>query len=483
VGGTALLVFALLLGIRLGVLHKPLGDGPVTATLSPLPKDSDTWMNILQNGRKIGYANRSLTATHNGFRYREQIAMQINTMGIIQPLTVRTEADLKTDRTLEGFRFELGSNLFRFTARGVVSDKKLTLHSGTPEQETVSVVPIDQSPYLGGGILESLGLQGIREGEERSLPVFDPASLTQRPVRIAALGQEELVIGGQRRRARKLAVDFMGVKQHAWIDAGGSILREEGILGIVLEKVSRAEALAGLNGAVSADLTEAAAIPSPLRIPEPAALTELTLRLRGVATGPFHLDGGRQQFRNGLLTLRREVLAPSPETRTPKAQDLRVWLQPSPLIQSGHPQMAQAAAEIAPAADPPGAKARKIVNWVNTRLEKRPVLSVPNALETLEKRIGDCNEHAVLVTALARAAGIPADIEAGIVYLRGRFYYHAWNTLFVPEWGGWVTADAVLGQLPADVTHIRFVSGGTDRQTDLLGLIGRLEIEILEMKR
>ncbi|HLA05300.1 MAG TPA: hypothetical protein VJZ16_04875, partial [Syntrophales bacterium] len=46
--------------------------------------------------------------------------------------------------------------------------------------------------------------------------------------------------------------------------------------------------------------------------------------------------------------------------------------------------------------------------------------------------------------------------------------------------GDWITADAVLGQMPADVTHIRFVRGGVERQMDLLGLIGRLRIEILD---
>ena len=49
--------------------------------------------------------------------------------------------------------------------------------------------------------------------------------------------------------------------------------------------------------------------------------------------------------------------------------------------------------------------------------------------------------------------------------------------------GGWVTADAVFGQMPADVTHIRFVRGDADRQLDLVGLIGRLKLEILEMER
>jgi transglutaminase-like putative cysteine protease len=96
----------------------------------------------------------------------------------------------------------------------------------------------------------------------------------------------------------------------------------------------------------------------------------------------------------------------------------------------------------------------------------------------LHQKTGDCNEHAVLFAALARAAGIPADVEAGLVYQDGRFYYHAWNTLYLDQW---VTADTVIGQFPADVTHVRFVRG-TESQIDLMPLIGRLNIEILEAK-
>jgi len=113
-------------------------------------------------------------------------------------------------------------------------------------------------------------------------------------------------------------------------------------------------------------------------------------------------------------------------------------------------------------------------------IEKRPVLSVPNALETLENRMGDCNEHAVLLAAMARAAGIPAQIEAGLVYARGRFYYHAWNVLYL---GKWITADSLMGQIPADVTHIRLVRGEPDSQMDLIGVIGKVKLEILEQSR
>jgi transglutaminase-like putative cysteine protease len=82
--------------------------------------------------------------------------------------------------------------------------------------------------------------------------------------------------------------------------------------------------------------------------------------------------------------------------------------------------------------------------------------------------------------ALLRAAGIPARSEAGLVYLRGRFYYHAWCVLYINRW---ITADAVFNQIPADVTHIRLLRGETDQQIRLIGVIGKTNLEVLSQTR
>ena len=105
------------------------------------------------------------------------------------------------------------------------------------------------------------------------------------------------------------------------------------------------------------------------------------------------------------------------------------------------------------------------------------MISLPDALSTLENRVGDCNEHAVLMAALARAAGIPCRVEAGLVYLKGRFYYHAWNLDYI---GRWITVDALFDQIPADVSHIRFVTGSPDRQLDLMGIIGNVRLKVID---
>ncbi len=306
-GGGAIFLFCILLLFRLGIPGKILSGA--AGTVSPpqvnIPT-GESWMNITQDGRKIGYVQRTTAGIETGFRFSESIFMRINTMGIVQPLTVRTAAELNPDWTLSNFQFDLGSSLFRFTARGTVTGKSLTVHIGSPGNETTTVVTLPEAPYLGGSILGSIGDMELKPGEGRTFPVFDPASLGQKPVRITLLGEEAIMIMGKKRQAKKLSVDFMGMKQVAWVDQDGIVLREEGILGITLEKVAREEALAGLEGAVSADLTEIASIPSPRPIEDPETLKVLKIRLVGLPETSLFLDGGRQVY------LRRTIFVAAP---------------------------------------------------------------------------------------------------------------------------------------------------------------------------
>ena len=90
---------------------------------------------------------------------------------------------------------------------------------------------------------------------------------------------------------------------------------------------------------------------------------------------------------------------------------------------------------------------------------------------------GDCNEHAVLFAALARAAGIPARVVAGAVYGDDGFYYHAWNEVWLD---GWVSVDAVFDQMPVDATHVKLIDGGPEKHARIAEVVGRLALVRLE---
>ena len=110
---------------------------------------------------------------------------------------------------------------------------------------------------------------------------------------------------------------------------------------------------------------------------------------------------------------------------------------------------------------------------------KRTTIGVPNAQNVLRTRTGDCNEHAQLFTAMARFLGIPTRVAAGLVYVDGKFYYHAWPEVYLTDW---VAVDPTFGQVPADAGHLRFTVGGLSRQAELLRLIGTLKIDVVSAR-
>jgi transglutaminase-like putative cysteine protease len=276
-------------------------------------------------------------------------------------------------------------------------------------------------------------------------------------------------------------MSLRGMTQTAWIGESGELLRERGLLGMRLEKTSSAEALSEFEAEASEDLAAAAAVTPNRSIIDPQKLDILRVRIGGAQTDRLPLNGGRQSFSDGVLTVRREDLTALPPMPPPEAMPLleQVFLKPEPLIQSDHERIRTLVRSVLGDEPPPTplAQARLLMDWIRRNIEPRPVLSMPDALSTLDNRMGDCNEHAMLLAAMARAAGIPARVEAGLVYLQGKFYYHAWNLLFL---GRWVTADALFGQLPADVTHLRLATGSVHQQVDLAGVVGTITIDILD---
>jgi len=113
---------------------------------------------------------------------------------------------------------------------------------------------------------------------------------------------------------------------------------------------------------------------------------------------------------------------------------------------------------------------------VHANLRREIATTVPSAEKVLETRRGDCNEFTTLYVALARSAGLPARTVSGLLYLNGRFYYHAWPEVYLSDW---VAVDPTFDQYPADAAHVRFAIGGLARQVELFPLVGRLTLEVL----
>jgi len=142
------------------------------------------------------------------------------------------------------------------------------------------------------------------------------------------------------------------------------------------------------------------------------------------------------------------------------APDLQPYLQPSDMVQSADPRVIAQAREIVGDEREAWPAARKLNQWVYRHMTK--VASEPrplSALEIIEAKRGDCSEHAVLLAALAQAAGLPVRMVAGLAYGAGAYRYHAWNEVYV---GTWVEMDPTWGEDTVDAGHIQVAASALD---------------------
>ena len=479
-GGVACLAFVLLFMIRLDLfnrfLYRPRALELSTVNLSHA---KETWMNIFQNNRKIGFSYSSLTPEKQGYLLQETVLMRINTMGMVQNIQLKTRGRLKNDFSLADFDFNINSGRFGFHVDGTLTGKVLAINSASAGSKRRFEIRLKNKPFLLAGITSAIAASELKAGDKYAFDIFDPATMGQTPVIVEVMGQENINLAGGQRPATRVALNFKGTSQVAWVDDSGEVLQEKGLLGIRLVKTNRQDALEGLGRQASTDLTELASVASNVRLENLDQLASLKYEISGVADKRISLNGGRQMFKDNVLVIQREPLtglADHIDRKELRAFE-KIFLQPTAFIQSDHASIQTLAQKIVADKNTLLQQVRALVGWVHRNIEKRPVLSLPDALSTLENRVGDCNEHAVLFAALSRAAGIPCRLEAGLVYLKGRFYYHAWNLVYL---GRWITVDALFGQVPADVSHIRLVTGSPRQQLDLMGLIGKLQLRVIE---
>ena len=474
--------FLTLLAVRLDLFNSLLSPrGIPSGVASEAVEERDGWMNIYQKDGKIGYSHRRLSKTPQGYTVEETVFMRINTMGMVQNIHVETSGQLFEDFSLQAIQFRIRSGRFSFSAQGTVDSGVLALRTESAGSNRSFKIRLPNKPYLAAGLLDALYATDLKPGDFFSFDIFDPVTMGPQPVKVSVIGPEDVYVMGSVRSAMKIMLNFKGANQFAWLDPEGDVLQEKGLLGMRLEKTSRRQALTDIGSGPIGDLTDVASVASNVVLDQPASLEKMTITVSGIDLEQVNLDGGRQLRKENRVTIVKEDLDQlAPELDAKKMALLeQIFLQPSPFIQSDHKKIRELVDSVLDdTRRHPLQRAKRLVEWVYNNIDKRPVLSLPDALSTLENREGDCNEHAVLMAAMARAAGIPARVETGLVYLNGRFYYHAWNLLYL---GKWVTADAVYNQLPADVTHIRFTSGSR-QQSDLMGVLGRVQIEVIDLE-
>lgn len=145
-------------------------------------------------------------------------------------------------------------------------------------------------------------------------------------------------------------------------------------------------------------------------------------------------------------------------------------LRPTAWLQSDHPRLRAIARPIARMSTSGSRKMALLAAKARPYLDKIDFAGHFSALETLDRRSGDCTEAAVLLAALGRSAGIPTRVASGLVYSRERYHGvahtfmpHSWTLAYVD--GRWRSFDLALDTF--DSTHIALTIGDGDSRSVL----------------
>lgn len=411
-----------------------------------------------------------LVSSESLYELRHHSYMTFRFLGQEREMLIRSKALLNSRLEMKGFAMKVMSGEYATEIEGHLVRGSMELMIREKGSEPVhKTVPVPSPLYYSESLSMLWTPENLKTGRKGRIQVWNPIALTADEIDFRVGERVPIRHEGKDVETYVITITEKGMETHYWVTPEGILLKHESATGLVLEKKDAwkiFEALRQTRGALL-DLPNLYSTPSNTIIQSPGQLNGLTARL-------VTPDGEK------VLEIRRPAAPMIDGIRIPSLAgnpELAPYLAPDEFIQSDNEEIRGLAAKITAGEDRVWQAAVRIMDWVHGYVQPTPTVSLPSALQVLKLKRGDCNEYTVLYTALARAAGIPAKMMAGLVYQNGRFFYHAWPEIYAGEW---IPVDPTFGEAPADVTHLPLVEGNLKEQADLVSRLGKITVTILK---
>lgn len=456
---------------------------PLQLFAAPLPKLTELplgerWFSIKLGDERVGFSRLTITRTEAGYRIDSEGSVKMRVMGFSREATSKETYLVARDLVLQSFSAENRIDGSPVTITGEVTPKGVAIVSRSGSGKKERTLKLKGALYPPHALNLYPLMQGATKGKSYKLPVLDVEALKVKQLKVEVVGEETLPAG---RPVVHLKNDvYPMVDNDIWVDLQGNVLKEsvrDDLVVTEAEDEATARAELARNALCKTDLVlDFSMIRVTPPIERPAQLRKLVLEMTGIPPQLPLLQGARQQVvrqPDGTVLVTMPNPAPAAEA-PPTAADQ----EPAERIPSDHPDIKAKAAEIKGSEQDPARVARLLSDWVAREI-KGAVTDSQSPLETLKTRIGNCQSHARLYASMARAAGIPTRFVSGIVYQGEGFLYHSWAESYLG--GAWVPIDPTFGEMPANLSHVKFADGETlDEMGSLAGMIGKVRAKVLE---
>ncbi len=464
------------------------------------------WHAIFVADQKAGYQHSRVTEEVGAgdMRYRTLVRQEFALARGGVRLNMKLNADILENASGSVLAFEqtLDQGIVKQTVRGrrVGDEMLLTTVTGGGERTRRIPAPEGLGPY---GEHQLKMRMGFEPGTQYTAQVFVPDAPNRSvTAEVTVGGREEVEVFGATKRLHRLETVYSilpGVVNAEWLDEGGAawLVRTAPIPGFALELLKASEPIAKAQSR-PAELLALSYVQPQRLLNDARKLRYLKVLLKGKAgelpasppSGPWQKQWPTNE---GVVVEVHGAMLPEKTYRLPYAgEEYRELLAPNRWLEADDELIRRMAAEATGGQTLAAPAARSIESYVSDHIVSKGLgVGMATAGEAARAMAGDCSEHAVLVAALARAAGIPSRVVGGLVYATvlpgaqgGGFGYHMWAEAYVGEW---LPLDAALGG--HDATHIAIVrsdlnSPGSmlEMSAEIIRFLGKIDIEVLESR-
>ena len=488
----------------------------VSAFADPASTKTD-WTGIYMAGSKVGWASQSVTPTTvNGKPGFKEVTRSIIKMTLLGTTVEEDESsisltDSKHQPVTQTMDVSSNGSSIHLVADYDYTAHKIVCHMGKGAEATVRTIAIPEGANLAGSTDYVASGKKLTIGLTIDAYTLDPSTISLQKVHAVVTGREEVLDESGHKIPAFVTHETMPLGDSTvWLDSEGNTLKAEMAVGpvkLVMTAESRAHAQnsAFVSPAVKTpgapaytppkDLAVATSVTTEKVIEDPRRTKHISATLSGIPDKRLILSDERQNavivggdnapFKVELNVTAEQFSESDSLTLPINRPDMAKYLEKAAYLNTDLPELRQVALSVRGSETNAYKVALALRDWVHQNMTPDASIGVPrSAADVLKRKRGVCRDYATLYAALARIAGIPTRLCAGVVYaeLDGKpaFYYHAWAECFL---GKWVAVDPTLydrslGIDYTDATHIKFAQGEVTEMYDAVSVIGKLKIEL-----
>ena len=447
------------------------------------PPLSERWFGIYVNSERVGFYRQRIDKSDDGYRMEGNGSVRMKVMSFSKEASMREIYQVSKNLALRSFDVEQTVNGSSSHVSGKISGSAIHIKSEVNGVVTDKVLKLKGDVYPGPALNLYPLMRTVSAGTSYKIQAFDSEETKIKEVQITVLGEDKTTEGLPALKLRNNLYPF--VSNDIWVDGQGNTLEESVREGLVTTKVEQPSAIGSFISDWALAKKDLIYDFSLVRVQPPikdsTKLTGLAVEISDWNDAlPLLQEGGQQanKLDKGRVTFRTGSLAQiSPESKAQKPTDAQ--LKPADKIESDAAGIKTQAKALAADGKSGEELAKALASWTSKWL-KDTIDDGGSAAESFKSKRGNCQTHARLYTALARAAGIPTRFVSGLVHQEGKgFLYHSWAESFIGD--RWVSVDPTLNQLPADPTHLKLLVGHLpEDMAPIIAIIGRIKITVQE---